>query len=370
MQNLNNLIDSEYTNIPKPVFEKLNRNLYLIPSHPLEIIKNKIFNYFKLKHNFTIFENLDKIVSIEDNFDNLLIKSDHVSRSKSDTYYVNPSQVLRTHTTAHQTQIFKQGENAFLVCGDVYRRDEVDSCHYNIFHQLEGALLYNKDDNIDLQNELTNLMTGLCEHLFPGCEYRVSPDYFPFTDPSFEIEVNYNSKWLEILGCGVIQSSILDLSGKSNKKGIAWGLGLERLAMVLFEIPDIRYFWMNDPKFLNQFSSDKITKFIPFSPLDPISKDVSMYVKSEDIDENNNWSRINQFYEIIREFSNDLVSEIKCCDSFYNKKISKQSYCFRLIYSPKDYKMNNPADLNDSVNSIQTEVINKLKTLDWITVRG
>lgn len=370
--NLINLINNEYTNIPKSVLDKLDRNLYLIPSHPLEIIKKKIFNYFETKNiKWNIFEDLDKIVSVQDNFDNLLIPQTHVSRSKSDTYYLNENQVLRTHTTAHQTQLLKKGFDNFLICGDVYRRDEVDSCHYNIFHQLEGVILYELSEQIDLEKTLVDLMGGLCEYLFPGCEYRVKPDYFPFTNPSYEIEVFYSNKWLEILGCGVIQHDILKNSGRVDKKGIAWGLGLERLAMVLFDIPDIRYFWMEDSKFLEQFKSGEITKFIPFSPLEPIYKDISIFVKSEDMDmEKNSWSKLNEFYEGVRGLSDDWIGEIKQIDSFYNKKKSAQSYCFRLTYSPKDYKITNPAEFNNLVNLIQTNLVNQLRLLDWIEIRG
>lgn len=365
------LIDKEYSNIPKSVLEKLNRNLYKIPNHPLQIIKNKIFDYFKTKNiEWNIYEDLDKVVSTVDNFDNLLIPSTHVSRSKSDTYYLNQNQVLRTHTTAHQTQLMKKNLNNFLICGDVYRRDEVDSHHYNIFHQLEGVILYDDVEQVDLEKELIELMTGLCEYLFSNCVHRVKPDYFPFTNPSFEIEVCYNEKWLEILGCGIIQPQILLNSGRDGKKGIAWGLGLERLAMVLFDIPDIRYFWMEDKKFLSQFESGQITKFIPFSPLEPIYKDISLYVRSQDLDKENNWIKLNQFYEEIRDGTNDWVQEIKQIDSFYNKKNSSQSYCFRLKYSPKDYTITNPAEFNNTINEIQNNLVLKLKTIDWIQIRG
>lgn len=173
---------------------------------------------------------MDKFVSIEDNFDNLLIPLTHPSRTKSDTYYANSQYVLRTHTTAHQTQLLKTGIDNFLVCGDVYRRDEVDSSHYNIFHQLEGIILHDKTKQVDLEVELVGLMSGLCEHLFPGCEYRVKSDYFPFTNPSWEIEVLYQSKWLEILGCGIIQSSILDNCSRIDKNGIAWGIRIRKIS--------------------------------------------------------------------------------------------------------------------------------------------
>jgi len=350
--NIENQIDKEYTNIPKSVLDKLDRNLYKIPSHPLEIIKNKIFDYFKLKQkNWNIFEDLDKIVTVHDNFDSLLIPQTHPSRSKSDTYYVNKKLVLRTHTTAHQTQLLKQGIDNFLICGDVYRRDEVDSCHYNIFHQLEGIILYETNEQIDLEKILVDLMGGLCDFLFPGCEYRVKPDYFPFTKPSYEVEVFYSNKWLEILGCGIIQPEILSNSGRTDKKGIAWGLGLERLAMVLFDIPDIRYFWMEDPKFLEQFKSGKITKFVRFSPLEPIYKDISLFVKSSDMDLINNiWLRTNEFYEVVRGLGDDWIEEIKQIDSFYN--------------------ITNPAEFNNLLNNIQTNLVNKLREFDWIEVRG
>lgn len=369
---ITNLLDKEYTNIPQSVINKLNKNLYQIPSHPLEIIKKKIFDYFKSKRSdWIIREDLPKVVSIQDNFDKLLIPPTHPSRTKSDTYYLNPNQVLRTHTTAHQTNLLEQNDiNSFLICGDVYRRDETDSHHYNIFHQVEGACLYPLDEQIDLEKELIGMMEGLCECLFPGCEYRVKPDYFPFTNPSYEVEVYYNSEWLEILGCGVIQPAILENSNRTDMKGIAWGLGLERLAMVLFDIPDIRYFWMEDPKFLEQFKSGTITKFIPFSPLDPISKDIAMFVKSEDVNANGIWTRLNQLNEEIRSCTDDLVGDIKCIDSFYHSKKNALSYCFRLIYSPKDYKITNPSEFNNLVNKVQTDLVNHLRTLNWIEIRG
>lgn len=127
---------------------------------------------------------------------------------------------------------------------------------------------------------------------------------------------------------------------------------------------------MEDEKFLSQFKSCEITKFIPFSPLEPIYKDIFLYVRSEDLDDKNNWTKLNEFYEEIRDGTDDWVGKIKLIDSFYNKKISSQSYCFRLIYSPKDYKITNPGEFNDTVNKIQTKLVIKLKKIDWINIRG
>ena len=363
-------INKEYSNVPNFVLEKLDMNIYKLKNHPLEIIKQKILTYFKSKYSdWSYFEDLPKYVNIEDNFDKLLIPSNHPSRSKSDTYYINENQVLRTHTTAHQNKLLEEGYDNFLICGDVYRKDEVDSCHYYVFHQFEGVRLYDINDDVDMSKELVDLLSGLCEVLFPNCEIRVKPDYFPFTNPSFEIEVKYNDKWLEILGCGIIQPKILDNCNRSNKKGIAWGLGLERLAMILFDIPDIRYFWMNDPKFLSQFSTGNITKFIPFSPLDSINKDVSMFVKSDDMVDNK-WIKENDIYQEILSLTNDWVEKITIIDSFYNKKLDKHSICLRITYSPKDYKITNPSEFNEIVNTIQNNLVVNLKNIEWIEIRG
>lgn len=95
---------------------------------------------------FQVFDNLPPIVTVEQNFDELLIPPEHVSRQSSDTYYVDATRVLRCHTSAHQTDLLRQGHDAFLVCGDVYRRDEVDSTHYPVFHQMEGVRILAEEE--------------------------------------------------------------------------------------------------------------------------------------------------------------------------------------------------------------------------------
>jgi phenylalanyl-tRNA synthetase alpha chain len=190
---------------------------------------------------------------LESCFDDLRVGKDHVSRKPSDTYYLNENTVLRTHTSAHQTHFISSGIKAFLCTGDVYRRDEIDSSHYPIFHQMEGVRIFDDNDFpkgisiIDskkiIEDDLKNILTGLAKHLFGNVEMRWRNDYFPFTEPSFELEILFNGDWLEVLGCGVIHDEVMNNSGKPNKYGWAFGLGLERLAMILFDIPDIRLFW-------------------------------------------------------------------------------------------------------------------------------
>jgi len=299
---------TEYSNIGETIKSKIGRKLHIQSNHPIEIVKKLIYTYFNSlsDYKFKIFEDLEPFVSTEDNFDKLLIPKTHPARSKTDTYYLNEHTVLRTHTSAHQNQILQQGYSNFLVTGDVYRKDSIDRSHYPIFHQMEGVGKVPK--NVNPINELKRILKGLVEHLFPNCEYRINGDYFPFTDPSFEIEVKYNNEWLEILGCGIMHK---DIVANNSLEGEYWafGLGLDRLAMKLFGISDIRYLWSEHKKFLSQFESGKIVKFKPYSILQPISKDISFWIPKENIvdafDEFNKpvvkWVHENDFYEFIKQ---------------------------------------------------------------------
>ena len=116
--------------------------------------------------------------------------------------------------------------------------------------------------------------------------------YFPFTDPSLELEIYFRDEWLEVLGSGVIQQRIVDHCGHSDKMGWAFGLGLERLAMVLYNIPDIRLFWSNDKRFLKQFKRDQPTDFKPFSNYPPCLKDVAFWLPEH--------FHENDFYDAVR----------------------------------------------------------------------
>jgi phenylalanyl-tRNA synthetase alpha chain len=192
----------------------------------------------------------------------VLVPPNHVSRKKSDTYYLNKKQVLRTHTTAHEMELLA-GHDEFITFGDVYRRDEIDQYHYPVFHQMEAVRVFQPEhfavpqhdvQMVQTANDLKLTLEGLVKHLFGAVEMRWIDAYFPFTFPSFELEILYEGKWLEMLGCGVLHPIILKNAGKKPDE-IAWaaGLGLERFAMKLFDIPDVRLFWSEDPRFLDQF---------------------------------------------------------------------------------------------------------------------
>lgn len=270
------IIRSSNCNIPPHIAARVlqEKKLHLQKHHPLNIIKAKIETYFteRYDNSFQIHDNFMPIVSTDDNFDSLLIKKDHVSRSKSDTYYVDNDTVLRTHTSAHQLALLQdrsnEGCHAFLCTGDVYRRDEIDRSHYPIFHQMEGVMMFQADKSVDevtVEMDLKDALEGMTKVLFGDVEMRWVDAYFPFTNPSAELEIYFEGEWLEVLGCGVIEKDIVKAAGRGDQPGWAFGLGLERLAMVLFSIPDIRLFWSTDSRFHEQFTSGDIIKFQPYS---------------------------------------------------------------------------------------------------------
>lgn len=176
---------------------------------------------------FQIFDDLSPVVSTEDCFDAMLVPTDHVSRRPTDTYYVNATTVLRAHTSAHEVPTMKQGVKAFLVSGDVYRRDEIDASHYPVFHQMEGVRIFSEvrewegerereRSTIDVtrwlvlsneqlpadmpreekvaivEAELKKTLEGLVAALFGKVEMRWVDAYFPFTHPSLELEIFFN----------------------------------------------------------------------------------------------------------------------------------------------------------------------------------
>ena len=322
--------------VPSLVTSKIGRDLHRQAHHPVSVIKNLILGYFKGRAEFSIFEDLPSTVSVRDNFDLLRIPVDHPSRSRSDTYYVDEDRVLRTHTSAHQNELLAKGYRSFLVTGDVYRRDEVDRFHYPVFHQMEGVHVV--AEGVDPEEDLKETLSGLVRSIFPGREYRFNPDYFPFTEPSYEIEVKFGDRWLEILGCGVVHPEILSRHGIRDRAW-AFGFGLERWAMTLFEIPDIRLFWSSDPRFLSQFREGQITPFKPYPVLESISRDISFWIAETDITKDRGdagifkWNRANDFYEVVRETFGDNVERVSLHDMFYHEKKGRYSHTFRITIS-------------------------------------
>ncbi|XP_022869696.1 phenylalanine--tRNA ligase, chloroplastic/mitochondrial-like, partial [Olea europaea var. sylvestris] len=167
--------DDPTNNVPDSIFSKLGMQLHRRDQHPLGILKNAIYDYFDTSYpkKFDKFDDLCPIVSTIANFDDVLVPADHVSRSYNDTYYVDSETVLRCHTSAHQAELLRGGHTHFLVTGDVYRRDSIDSTHYPVFHQMEGVRVFTPVDWEASGNDATSYaaedlkkcLEGLARHL-------------------------------------------------------------------------------------------------------------------------------------------------------------------------------------------------------------
>ena len=373
-------------NVPESILPKIGRNLHLQKHHPLNVVKKRIEDYCQIfasskygklqgggARQFQLYDSLPPLVDPKSCFDDLLVKADHVSRRPSDTYYLDDDTLLRTHTSAHQCQLISSGAHMFLCSGDVYRRDEIDASHYPVFHQMEGVKVFDPSElpqndraasSAIIEADLKELLTGLAVHLFGDVEMRWNSDYFPFTDPSFELEVNFNGQWLEVLGCGVIHHEVMENAGKKDMQGWAFGLGLERLAMVLFKIPDIRLFWTNDERFHSQFvglSDDphKCVSFVSYSKYPSCYKDVSFWLP-QNMGGTGTPLHVNDIYEVIRNVAGDLVERVDLFDEFTNKKTGRTSHAYRITYRHMDRSLTN-TEVDDVQFKLRDCLVESLK---------
>ncbi len=279
-----------------------------------------------------------EIVPADKSFDLFDFPVDHPSRSKSDTYYVDDGNILRTHTTIswyyylmseHAKEKIKKNESlGVLTYGKVYRKDEIDRHHMNIFHQMDGYYLIPKDQGIITIDDLKEALVKIAQAVFgPHIQYRFNEDAFPYTNPSLEMEIEKNGKWLEILGCGVVKGSVLEKLGvdSHNYTGWAFGIGLERLAIISMELPDIRLFWSDDKRVKRQLKLDNPYKEVSKFP--PITRDISFIVGNNFVP--------NNYFDLIRDIGGDLVEEVKLLDKYQNAEKfgpDKTSYTYRIVY--------------------------------------
>eukprot|EP00545_Synedropsis_sp_CCMP1620_P007217 CAMPEP_0119006648 /NCGR_PEP_ID=MMETSP1176-20130426/2436_1 /TAXON_ID=265551 /ORGANISM="Synedropsis recta cf, Strain CCMP1620" /LENGTH=440 /DNA_ID=CAMNT_0006958599 /DNA_START=36 /DNA_END=1358 /DNA_ORIENTATION=+ len=367
--------DHPNNNVPPHIAALVGRGLHTKPNHPIGIIRAQIQDYFSKVEgtDFHIFDAEDPIVTTTQCFDDLRIGPDHPGRSPSDTYYITDETLLRTHTSAHQSQHLRDGYDCFLCAGDVYRRDEIDASHYPAFHQLEGVKLFDSEivkesngltgddwlaspDCTIIKEDLKQVLEGLMDHLFGPVEKKWSDDFFPFTEPSLELEIMYDGKWLEVLGCGVVHQEVLDMAGIGERRGWAFGLGLERLAMILFEIPDIRLFWTDDERFTSQFQAGQITKFEAYSKFPPVFKDIAFWLPEGYVE--------NDFFELARGVAGDLVEGIELIDEFTNPKTNRSSKCYRISYRSMDRSLT-----NDEIDALQDSLRDQSETTLGLEVR-
>ena len=366
------------------------------------------------------------------NFDSLGFPRDHPGRSRTDTYYINKDKLLRTHTSAHEVDIFRSNKSeGYTISADVYRRDAIDRSHYPVFHQMEGARMWDRrksmggnvaeavwadlaklpkhnliveDQNPTVHSErnplqaeyhslkvveaiaahLKRSLEGVVVELFSRAQkaavaankadtaiveplrVRWVEAYFPFTSPSWELEVFWQGDWLEILGCGVSKQELLINAGVPYQLGWAFGVGLERLAMLLYSITDIRLFWSQDPRFISQFTSmNEINTYIPFSKHPACYKDVSFWLRSSSssaggaLRTNARDFHENDFMEIVREVGGDRVEDVKLTDEFAHPVTGRKSLCYRINYRSLERTLRNQ-EVNQLQKEVEKELVGKL----------
>ena len=290
--------------------------------------------------DFKDFETIQvpEIVPADISFDLFDFPADHPARSKSDTYYVNEKNILRTHTTVMwyyylaqekiKNKIKKGLPTGSLCYGKVYRKDEIDRHHMNVFHQMDGWYLVPKSQKLIGVEDLQNVLVKIAQTVFgKNVKYRFNEDQFPYTTPSLEMEIDKDGKWLEVLGAGVVKGSVLDKLGLDSSKynGWAFGFGLERLAIISMELPDIRLLWSDDPRVKKQLKLGN--KYKEVSKFPPIIRDISFVVDKSFVP--------NNYFDLIRDLGGDLVEQVELLDKYENTKKfgpNKVSYTYRIVY--------------------------------------
>jgi phenylalanyl-tRNA synthetase alpha chain len=229
--------------------------------HPLSQVIEQVETFF-IQMGFEIAEG-PELESDHYNFEMMNLAKGHPARAMQDSFYVDPEKLLRTHTSPVQarTMLEKHGQPLAIICpGKVYRRDHDDPTHSHQFMQIEG-LLVGKDVNF---GQLKGVLLDLAKTLFGSDrEIRLRPSYFPFTEPSVEVDVSYTKKdgsetFIEILGAGMVHPDVLQMAGydPNQYRGFAFGIGVERIAILRYFIDDIRHFYTNDMRFLKQFKGE------------------------------------------------------------------------------------------------------------------
>jgi phenylalanyl-tRNA synthetase alpha chain len=230
--------------------------------HPVEFTMNRVIEYFT-SLNFAIEEG-PLVESDFYNFEALNLPSYHPARDMQDTFYFNDKNLLRTHTSPVQIRTMQNSGYPIRMIspGKVFRRD-FDLTHTPMFHQVEG-LVVDKKGKISFAN-LKFILEDFLHHMFGDVEVRFRPSFFPFTEPSAEVDISCifckgdgcrvcsHTGWLEVLGCGLVDENVFKAVGYEDVSGYAFGLGVERFAMLIHQISDLRSLFENDIKLLGQF---------------------------------------------------------------------------------------------------------------------
>jgi len=296
--------------------------------------------------------------TVKTGFDLFNFPADHPGRKPTDTYFLTPDRVLRTHTTSMwlyylsdpkiREILEKKGWLGELCYGKVYRKDEIDRKHFNVFHQIDGLYIVKKEQTKITLKTLEDVLADIVRSIFgPKIEFRFLDDNFPFTNPSTQIEIKWDNDWLEVVGAGIVHTEVLKNfnldPGVYN--GWAFGFGLERLAMMKNNIPDIRILWSEDARIVKQFTNID-SRYREVSKYPEVIRDISFVVEKD--------TSLNRFYEIVRHCAGDLVEEVKLTDQYEDSAkfgADKKSYTFRIIYRSHERTLT-----NNEINDIHKQV--------------
>ncbi|KAF2353354.1 Ferrodoxin-fold anticodon-binding domain [Trinorchestia longiramus] len=432
------------TNINTRILGHVDRALHRQQGHPLRHTKERLLQVLYKRYRnrrgnpvFAVIEDLPPVVTVRQNFDELLVPPDHVCRRRGDNYYINSGHLLRAHTSAHQSELLTSGLDNFVVVGDVYRRDQVDAFHYPVFHQMEGVKLYSAEELLlegtgtgaggpeiltgapstdacsphtvvhqaahtqqavaALTTDLHTCLQAMATELFGQSECRpwqlsclvrvCSADGCLLTSPSHSRPGSWRCclttaglKCWDVASCSSVFSRLVragwvqgggrlgagwgqvrcrlgagrgqgggklgtgrarvgaswvqagarvGATGVEGKVGWAFGLGLERWAMKLYDIPDIRLFWSTDSGFLSQFSFDDPNtpvKYKRVSVFPQCTNDISFWLPTDTPYDSND------FYDLVRQIGGDIVEQVGLVDNFKHPKTGRQSHCYRIVY--------------------------------------
>ena len=225
--------------------------------HPISLVTERIIHIFD-RMGFTVADGPD-IENVFNNFDALNTPADHPSRSEKDTFYLDSGELLRTHTSPVQVRYMQAHPPPVRIIapGRCYRRDTPDATHSANFHQVEGLYVSGRVSLADLKGDLLYFFRELVGH---DVRIRFRPHFFPFTEPSVEVDIASENcmagRWIEIAGAGMVDPAVFQAVGYDPETvtGYAFGMGVERIAMILYGIDDIRHVYENDVRFLRQFA--------------------------------------------------------------------------------------------------------------------
>lgn len=344
-----------------PESERLKRFLNMpdlsrTPESPLYEVVERTLKVDELKKLDVI--KIPEIIKTDILFDLFNMPPGHPARSKSDTYYINEDYLLRTHDTVfwyyylNHPKIKERIQNkepiGAICYGKVYRKDEIDRTHMNVFHQIGGLYLVPDGEISVTPDDLKSILTKIAKNIFgPGINFRFYDHEFPYTDPSFEMEAEIRGQWVEMLGSGMPRKDVLSNFGLIGYHGWAFGFGLERLAMMSMNLPDIRLLWSDDARVKKQLKLGN--KYKEVSKFPPILRDISFIVPNTFI--------LNNYFDLIRDLGGDLIEQVELLDKYENAEKfgeGKLSYTFRITYRNLERTLT-----NEEVSALHTKLEEK-----------